>query len=363
MEMNKKLSMLLAEIQRKSSESLTRISKRPDDFSAMATQLIALIVLLLIAVYYYGARAAVVAGVTVGTALVLDAVCIVIRGKKLHIHDISAVITGLTLALMMPASVPYTVAAAAAAFSICIAKHPFGGHGNELFSCSAAGYIFAVLSFPTQMLSYPKPFTYVGLENTVTEPLFSSFSKSMTFATNTNTGDFELLIGRFIGPMGATAIILLIVCALVLMFRRAISSLVFIYELGTIMVYKLASGGFEGAKLSLAGGMLIFGIMFLTCDISVTPRSNGSCILFGVICGLMVIFFEMISTVENPVVYAAVICAPIARLLDRADLSERRDTRSRRKRSRDIMAAVQSEEKNQAVSNVPDRQGKEQQNG
>ncbi|MGN0641646.1 MAG: RnfABCDGE type electron transport complex subunit D [Huintestinicola sp.] len=334
--MKNKLSALLIDIQRKSSESLTKISKRPSDFSAMVSQLIVLLVLSVIAVYYYGLRAAAVTAVTVGTCWLLDIICLIIRGKRLHIHDISPVITGLILAMMMPATVPYTVAAAAAFFAVCIAKHPFGGHGCELFSCAAAGYIFASLSFPTQMLSYPQPFSRPELENIVTDTLYSSFTKNMTFATDTNTSDFELLIGNFTGPMGATAIILLIVCAVVLMSRGSISSLVFIYELGTIMVYKLATGGFEAAKLSAAGGMLIFGIMFLTCDPALTPRSNGSCILYGVICGLFVIAIGMVSTVENPVVYASVMGAPFAKLLDRADYSERKDSRSRQKRRRDI---------------------------
>lgn len=119
---------------------------RPADFGAMAYMLTVLIVLNLMAVYYYGVRALLVALTAVGTCLAADIVCLIFRRKPLHIHDISAAITGLTLSAMLPASVPYTVAAGAAVFAVCIAKHPFGGHGHEIFNCAAAGYILR--SFP-----------------------------------------------------------------------------------------------------------------------------------------------------------------------------------------------------------------------
>ena len=73
---------------------------RPADFGAMAYMLTVLIVLNLMAVYYYGVRALLVALTAVGTCLAADIVCLIFRRKPLHIHDISAAITGLTLSAM-----------------------------------------------------------------------------------------------------------------------------------------------------------------------------------------------------------------------------------------------------------------------
>ena len=123
-------------------------SRRPDDFGAMVNMLLVLLVTAAMSVYYYGMRAALLCIICVGVCWGLDVLCLIIQRKSLHIHDVSPIITGLAIALMMPASVPYTIAAAACAFAICIAKHPFGGHGKEIVNCAAAAYIFAKLCFP-----------------------------------------------------------------------------------------------------------------------------------------------------------------------------------------------------------------------
>lgn len=292
----------------------TALDGRPADFGAMAYMLTVLIVLNLMAVYYYGVRALLVALTAVGTCLAADIVCLIFRRKPLHIHDISAAITGLTLSAMLPASVPYTVAAGAAVFAVCIAKHPFGGHGHEIFNCAAAGYIFAELSYPSAVLSYPKPFSSLSLSNIVPETLTSSFTKSAMVASSSNYSDFELLIGNFTGPMGCTFTVLVLVCALVLISRKAISSAVFVTALGTVLLWSLITDGVYGLKTALAGGMLVFGIMALCCDYSLVPKTTGQRIMFGFASAVMIILVSEISSLENPVVYASVLSAPLARL-------------------------------------------------
>lgn len=287
---------------------------RPADFGAMAYMLTVLIVLNLMAVYYYGLRALLVALTATGTCLAADMLCLIFRRKPLHIHDISAAITGLTLSAMLPASVPYTVAAGAAVFAICIAKHPFGGHGHEVFNCAAAGYIFAELSYPSAVLSYPKPFSTLSLSNIVPETLTSSFTKSAMVASSSSYTDFELLIGNFTGPMGCTFTVLVLVCALVLISRKAISSAVFFTALGTVLLWSLATDGVYGLKTSLAGGMLVFGIMALCCDYSLVPKTTGQRIMFGFASAVMIIAVSEISSLENPVVYASVLAAPMSGL-------------------------------------------------
>lgn len=298
---------------------------RPGDFGAMVHMLGVLLVLDLMSVYYYGSRAALVTLTAVGTCWAADILCLILRRKPLHIHDISAVITGLAIAAMLPASVPYTVAAAASLFAVCIAKHPFGGHGCEIFSCAAAGYIFAELSFPSAVLSYPKPFASLSTENIVSETLTGSFTGASMNASSVSYSGLELLIGKFPGPMGCTFTVLTVVCAAVLMGRKAISSAVFLTELFTVLLWSFVTDGVFGLNAAAVGGMLIFGIMTLSCDYSMVPGSTGERIFFGFVSAVIIIIISEISTVENPVVYASVIAAPFARLAGRqGGLAQRR---------------------------------------
>lgn len=311
----------------------TLTDNMPDDFASMCCIGAVLMILDLMAVYQYGIRALLVTAVCVAVCWSADAMCLMLRHRPLHIHDLSAVVTGLTISAMLPASVPYTIAAAASVFAVCAAKHPFGGHGCEIFNCAAVGYIFAELSYPSSVLMYPKPMTELPLSNYIDTVLYSSFSKTSMVADSSMYSDFELVIGSFAGPMGCTFTVLIFVCAMVLISQRAISGIVFFTELSAVLLWKFAQGGISEVKVSLAGGMLLFGIMILSCDNASGLKSKRERFLFGLLSGLLIIAVSEISTLENPVVYAAVIAAPFSRLAGGIGHRE-----SRRKRAEKIFA-------------------------
>ncbi|MDY3792844.1 MAG: RnfABCDGE type electron transport complex subunit D [Oscillospiraceae bacterium] len=300
-------------------------SNRPEDFGAMVNMLLVLLVTAAMSVYYYGMRAALLCVLCVGVCWGLDVLCLIIQRKSLHIHDVSPIITGLAIALMMPASVPYTIAAAACAFAICIAKHPFGGHGKEIVNCAAAGYIFAELCFPSAVLSYPKPMTELPFTNIITDGLYPSFTSAAMRSTSASYTNIELLIGNFTGPMGCTFTVLTAVCALYLISRKAISGTVFFTELAIVMGWSLAAGGVFRVRTALVGGMLLFGLSVLSCDNSIVPKTVPERIFFGVVSAFILIAAGEISRLENPVVYAAVLSAPFGRLTGKfGELARRR---------------------------------------
>lgn len=307
---NKKKQMLTTFIREDNDIS----SRRPSDFTSMLAVAAVLAVINLMSVYYYGLRALFMALITTGVCWGADIICLIMRKKNLHIHDISPIVTGLTISAMMPASVPYTVAAAAAVFAICIAKHPFGGHGYELFSCAAAGYAFAELSYPQAVLMYPKPMTMLPFDNIIDTQLYSSFTKNSMVSGTVTYSDLELMIGKFPGPMGCTFIVLIMVSVLVLICGRAVSGRFFFSELFIVLLWQLFTGGLTGVKITAVGGMLLFGIAFLSCDNSVIPKKKTERVIFGIISGLLIIAVSEISALENPVVYASLIAAPVSRL-------------------------------------------------
>lgn len=300
-------------------------SSRPEDFGAMVNMLLVLSVTSAVSVYYYGIRAALLCILCIGVCWGLDVLCLILQRKSLHIHDVSPIITGLTIALMLPASVPYTTAAAACTFAICIAKHPLGGHGREIFNCAAAGYIFAELCFPQAVLSYPKPMTDLPLANIITEGLSPSFTSAAMHSTSASYTDFELLIGNFTGPMGCTFTVLTAVCALYLISRKAISGTVFFTELAAVLGWSFATGGVFRVKTALVGGMLLFGLSVLSCEKGIVPKTLPEKFLFGVVSAVILIAAGEISRLENPVVYAAVLSAPFGRLTGKfGELARRR---------------------------------------
>ena len=294
------------------------------DFSVMIDMLIALVVLTAAAIYYYGIRAAVVAAVSVGVCCAVDFICIKLRKKDFIAGDISAVITGLTLGLMMSASAPYSNVIAAAVFAIAVAKHPFGGHGCEIFSPAAAGFLFTEICFPDGMLTYPRPFTELPLSSMVPESILGqSMTKAFITAESSSVSYMDILIGKFSGPMGAGFILLLIVAAVFLLCRRSVSAISFFAELLSAGIAAVIHYGFEPLPMMYfySGGMFFFGALFLSCGRNIVPKTRSSRLIYGIVTGLCMAVFHFYAHAENAIVYAVIISAPVGIELDRRALS------------------------------------------
>lgn len=285
----------------------------------MADLTVCLAVLEGMAVYYYGLRALVTAFVSAAACMICDAVCKKLRGLESDSRDISPFITGLTLALMMPVSVPYYILITAAIFAEVISKHAFGGLGCEIFSGAAAGYAFTEICFTRSVLAYPAPHEYVPVSGAEDAVLHQSLSKTMLNATSSGVSDYELLLGKFVSPMGTGVIILLIAVCIYLIVRRSVSVTVFASQAAVYGIFSFIFGGFEisAVKYAFVCGMFLFGSAFITSVTGFVPKSFPARIIYGILLGLLICLFRFYAYAENPIIYAALIAAPIRFYLDR----------------------------------------------
>lgn len=293
------------------------------NFSIMTDMLIVLIVIAAMSVYYYGLRAAAVVAVTTGVCVVTDFICCKLRKLETK-QDVSALITGLTLSVMLSASVPYYAAVISAVFAIVVAKHAFGGHGCEIFNAAAAGFLFTSLCFPQNMLTYPKAFSEIPMSSVVSpDVLSSSFTSTFLVTETAELSLVDVLIGKFSGPMGTGFILIMCVAAVFLMLRRSVSAITFFTELVLLGLY--AFFRYDNDIMSVlyffSSGMLLFGMIFLSCDYSIIPKTRSSRFLYGVLFAVCVIVFHSYSRTENAVIYAVIISSPIGIELDRRALS------------------------------------------
>ncbi|MCI5751874.1 MAG: RnfABCDGE type electron transport complex subunit D [Oscillospiraceae bacterium] len=272
--------------------------------------LMCLMVLLGMAVYYYGLRALVTAALSAAVCVFCDFVCVKMRKRDVDFSDLSSLCTGLAIALMMPASVPYYIIVICGVFGTAIVKHCFGGHGCEIFSPACAAYIFAEICYSSEVLSYPKVFDRPDLRSAVSNDLFPSFSKTMQTATTSPVSDYEMLIGRCLSPMGTGIIVLLAVMGIYLMAVRISSFEVFLSQTA---VYALSAlilgGGASGIKYDICGGMYLFVSIFIICRNA--PKTLKGRIIYGICSGALIGIFRYCALAENPAVYAAVIAAPV----------------------------------------------------
>lgn len=293
------------------------------ELSIMLDMLLVLLILSGISFYYYGLRALIVIFISVSVCYITDFICIAIRKAKYTVSDISPVITGLVLALMMPASVPYRIIVVASIFSITIGKQVFGGHKCEIFNSAAVGFLFVSLCFSDKLFMYPKPFDVLSAASNVSNILNEAFSGEAFMSSIPNVSFIDILLGKFCGPMGATHIMILLVAALFLIFRRSVSGIVFFTETTVVLLFSFLYKNMQINWLpyTLGGDMLLFGVLFLSCDFRTVPKTRSSRFIYGLIVGCMIIFFQYFGKVGTAIVFSVIVAAPFGIELDKRALS------------------------------------------
>ncbi|MCF7982525.1 MAG: RnfABCDGE type electron transport complex subunit D, partial [Pseudomonadales bacterium] len=92
-------------------------------------------------------------------ALCSEAIILKLRGRSLRFYlgDYSALVTAVLLGLALPPYAPWWLTLIATSFAIVIAKHLYGGLGNNLFNPAMIGYALVLIAFPLEMTSWLAP--------------------------------------------------------------------------------------------------------------------------------------------------------------------------------------------------------------
>lgn len=285
------------------------------------------------ACFFYGIRALAVCALSVACCVAADALCVCLRGRRPNPRDLSPVVTGMVIAMAMPATVSYKIVATAALFAILIVKHPFGGTGHNPFNPAAAGFSFAAICWPQQIFSYPMPFERLSLAGQYSEKL-QSFVYSLGAAPNVQevavklyqnpatvlrahampTNDlFEMLLGNFPGPMGATNILVILTCLCYLLFRGTVRwqlPVSYLASCGLIafLFPRTFAGGTLSACYEMMSGLLLFGGVFMLTDPVTSPRRESSMFIYGVFAGLITMLFRFFGGFDESVSFS-ILCA------------------------------------------------------
>lgn len=99
------------------------------------------------------------------SALIAETACLWLRKRplKVHLFDLSAIITAVLLALAIPTIAPWWIIVTGTLFAITIGKHVYGGLGYNPFNPAMVGYVFLLISFPLQMTSWQDPLVCLSL--------------------------------------------------------------------------------------------------------------------------------------------------------------------------------------------------------
>ena len=132
--------------------------------SIMRDVIIALIPATAMGIYFFGIPALILIAVSIVASVFFEWLYQKLLKKPVTISDLSAVVTGLLLAMNLPASAPIWVPIVGAAFAIIFAKQLFGGLGQNFINPALAGRAFLLASYPTEMTSWTAPVGFSGAD-------------------------------------------------------------------------------------------------------------------------------------------------------------------------------------------------------
>ena len=282
---------------------LFKVSSNPHIRSKVTTNgiMLAVIVALMPAtsfgIYNFGPRALAVILVTVGST-VLTEFLFGLYKKKMTITDLSAVVTGLLLALNLPVTIPLWMAALGGVFAILVVKMLFGGLGQNFMNPALAARCFLLISFPTAMTAFECD-AYTGAT-----PLAA-------LKAGDQVNVMDMVIGRTAGTIGETSVIALIIGACILILLGVIDLRIpGSYIVTFVLFIGLFGGrGFDPAYIAaqLSGGGLMLGAFFMATDYVTRPITVKGQYLFGIFLGLMTGIFRIFGPGAEGVSYAIIL--------------------------------------------------------
>ena len=224
-------------------------------------------------------------------------------GKKQTVGDLSAVVTGLLLALNLSINVKIWEAVIGSVFAIVVVKCLFGGIGKNIVNPAITSRVFMLLTFGSvgAPVTIDPLFDLDFLGDAVPEIVAGSTPlaslKGVEAASDAPT-ILQLLVGAHGGTIGETCAIALLIGFAYLVARKVIKWYVPASYVATVFVCYLIAGGFNfefALQHVLAGGLLL-GAIFMATDYVTTPITGKGRVVFCVGAGLLTFAIRMFGT-------------------------------------------------------------------
>jgi electron transport complex protein RnfD len=282
----------------------------------------------LMSVYYFGMPAIMVILVCLATSLASEAAVQWMLKKPITLSDGSAFLTGLLLAMNLPANAPLYIPAVASVVAVVIAKQLFGGLGFNIFNPALIGRAFVLVSFAKIMTTFVAPVTsFMAVDaKTTATPLVllkeEGMSKLLEVYHSHGALYRDLFLGNRAGSLGETSVIALLLGAAFLMMKRYITWHIPISFIATVGILTWIFGGKEGLMtgdpiLHMMSGGLILGAFYMATDYVTGPSVRSAQVVFGVCAGILTTLIRLKGGYPEGVMFAILLMNCFAPLLDR----------------------------------------------
>lgn len=308
------------------------VSSSPHTHDREQVQKIMLAVLLALApaciagIFLFGLRVLWVIAVTCISCVVFEALFARMLGKPVQIRDLSALVTGLILALNLAVIIPWWLCVIGALLSIGLGKMIFGGLGYNPFNPAIVGRVGLLVAFPALMTQWvgPEPgsMLYDYDAATTATPLDEIQIGEFETAEVSAEQYWSYFVGNMGGCIGETSALALLIGGIALIVLRIIRWEIPVFYIGTVAVitsiaHAAAPDTYAPALFHILTGGLILGAFFIATDLVSSPMNRVGSIIFAVGCGVITCVIRLWGNYPEGVSFAILFMNAFVPLIDR----------------------------------------------
>ena len=277
----------------------------------MLDVMLALLPAMIVGIWMHGIRSALVTVVAIVSAVAFEWLYSVVTKTRNTIVDGSALVTGMLLAMTLPATVPYWLVIVGCGFAIIFVKALCGGLGQNIFNPALSARGFMMLVYPAYMVRF------VGVDGiTAATPLHH-----MVMPALPEESLMDMFLGNCPGSIGEVSSLALLLGGAYLVYRKVISVRIPAAYIGSValltLIFHKTDAPVQWMLYSLFSGGLMLGAIFMATDYATSPVTAKGQIIYGIGCGALTVFFRYFGLFPEGVTYAILIMNAFVWIIDR----------------------------------------------
>lgn len=262
--------------------------------------------------YFLGARSLLVVAACAVACVATEAVWQKSTKQPVTISDLSATVTGILLAYNLPPAIPIWMAVCGSAFAMVVAKHFFGGLGQNIVNPALAGRAMMLICWPVAMTTW----TIHGVTGPTPLALLKNGAEAASGAAGVLPSLQDLFIGNVGGCIGETSALALLIGGGILLFKGIISWRIPVVYVATVAVMAALCGRQAGPLYEILTGGLMLGAFFMATDYTTSPMTAKGQIVFAIGCGIIASLIRTFGGYPEGVSYSILIMNLAVPLID-----------------------------------------------
>ncbi|MCM8785699.1 MAG: RnfABCDGE type electron transport complex subunit D [Candidatus Omnitrophica bacterium] len=279
--------------------------------------IVSLIPAILGSIYFFGFYVLKVILVSIISCVLSELLFKILMKREIRIYDGSAVITGILFAFVLPPRIPLWIVAIGGFLAIFLVKELFGGLGFNIFNPALTARAILLASYPVEMTKFTKPFNYNIDAITSATPLFIIKEKINEQLPSL----WQMFIGNRSGCIGETSVLLLLIGAIFLLYKRVITWHIPILYILTVAILSLFTK--ENLGYQIMGGGIVLGAFFMATDYVTSPITKKGKIIFGIGCGIITFLIRKVGGYPEGVCYSILFMNTLVPLINRYTLPKK----------------------------------------